>query len=101
MHAHRQTTRARPARPPSALRCATAAVATLLSLLSPLFTGCALREGADDLDIQMVGAFVDVATLSLIPGALRSSRLLQDGAGEPWLAVSTPDEVLTPGIPDP
>lgn len=101
MHAHRQTTRARPARPPSALRCGATAFAALLSLLSPLFTGCALREGADDLDIQVVGAPVDAAALSLIPGALRSSRLLQDGAGEPWLAVSTPDEVLTPGIPDP
>ena len=98
MHALRQTTRVRLARQPAALCRVTAGFATLLSLL---FSGCALREGAGDLDIQVVGTPVDATTLTLIPGALRSSRLLQDGSGEPWLAVSTPDEVLTAGIPDP
>lgn len=64
-------------------------------------SGCALREGAAALDIQVVGTPVDASQLQLIPGSLRSSRLLAGKDGDPWLAVSAPDEILVPGGSEP
>lgn len=64
-------------------------------------SGCALRDGAEALDIQVLGAPTDSATLPLIPGSLRSSRLLSGKDGDPWLAVSSPDEILSPSTTEP
>lgn len=75
------------------------ALATLLTLLG--LSGCSLREGAAVLDVQVVGVPTDATALPLIPGSLRSSRLLAGQDGDPWLAVSAPDEILTPGVVEP
>lgn len=70
--------------------------ALLLSLCGLLAVGCALRDGGEVLDIDIDGSPVDAATLPFIPGVLKSSWLMQDAAGDPWLAVSIPDDILTP-----
>lgn len=70
--------------------------ASLLVLGSLLTLGCALRDGGERLDIEFVGEPVDAATLPFVPGVLKSSWLMQGAEGTPWLAVSVPDDILTP-----
>lgn len=68
----------------------------LLALGSLLTGGCALRDGGERLDIEILGEPVDAATLPFVPGVLKSSWLMQAAEGTPWLAVSVPDDILTP-----
>jgi hypothetical protein len=68
----------------------------LVALCSLLVSGCALRDGGEMLDIEISGNPVDAASLPFIPGVLKSSWLMQGEGGTPWLAVSVPDDILTP-----
>lgn len=86
----------RSAAAPAPTRPTSARWAALLLLGALAATGCALREGGERLDIEISGQPVDAATLPFVPGMLKSSWLMQDTAGLPWLAVSVPDDILTP-----